>query len=730
MMNDLFGDDILEVPQLNSEDNKEIFDSSKNGENSHVSDSKKSLKNSQKEQSMKLNGDKTGGENHAKKQTNGKRDLESETTSTKKKKAPSNGKLNKPSSFSKPEGLSNLISFGDEDDTQDTNTKNKKPSDLNIQTNGSSSISKSHKFIGTGSFPHTVFIEEASKASSGQGSATKYVLYTIKYGEDTVKRRYSDFELLRKILVKLFPTTLIPPIPKKQGLKSYSQTITSTDRYKKTHTSYLLPVQEETNGIDLSHSVIRCGVKDEKLIRHRIRLLTSFLNRLLNMDEITKTNIIFDFLDPDQQNYVDLINGLPSISNNLLTTSIYQLNPSNPLCTDMKIYSVLPIPHKQKTAGEASTSFISDASKTLQHLYLSSSPSSSSTSLITPPTSDEDMNANIGVSASGHINSTEPLFENEEEQQQQQQQQQQRNQAHQTSNPDFKDFDENMHNPLSSVLDQHFNKYEHILKLQIFKYNKKSIQHLKELQLEYASLSQLWGDFSGTSTYTRSSILLSAMFDTSTAFEESHLNMEILAGTLYYNISEPLYELCGLAQSAQKLIEYRNLKKTQKNMVAHLISSKKQQLEKLKLKQKTKTPNNTLDSNQQQQQQQQQQTAKPQAPSNESTRQSSFYGNRLFKRWNQITTIVKETINYVEVDPEELIPKLENEIETLQSASRIAQQDLVEIESHINLVELPKFSRTMDTEIQILLKEYAKYMKEAASKNLKYWKAVKNDIQN
>ncbi|KAL6948775.1 hypothetical protein ACO0QE_001248 [Hanseniaspora vineae] len=719
-MNDLFGDDILEVPQPYSEEDNEVSNLIKNEENDDGSSSKNGLEKIEKEQKISLNGDKLGNsDNHSGNQSNGSKKLENETTNNKKKKLSSKKRSSKSSGFTKPEGLSNLISFDEMDDVQDTNAENKKPLDLDISVNASASISKSQKFIGNGRFPQTVVIEEASKASSGQGSTTKYVLYTIKYGEGTVKRRYSDFELLRKILVKLFPTTLIPPIPKKQGLKSYSQTITSTDRYKKTHTSYLLPSQEEANGIDLSHSVIKCGVKDEKLVRHRIRLLTSFLNRLLKMDEITKTNIIFDFLDPDQQNYVDLINGLPSISNSLLTTSIYQLNPSNPLCTDMKIYSVLPIPHKQKRAGEASTSFISDASKTLQHLYLSSSPSSSSASLITPPTSDEDINANTGVSTNGHIKKTEPILEEQEHRPKQEQQNSQNNHS---TNADFKDFDENVHNPLSSVLDQHFSKYEHILKLQIFKYNKKSIQHLKELQLEYAALSQLWGDFSGTSTYARSSMLLSAMFDTSTAFEESHLNMEKLAGTLYYNISEPLYELCGLAQSAQKLIEYRNLKRAQKNMVAHLISSKKQQLEKLKLKQKTQSLNNTLESAQQQQ--------SSQALSSEATRQSSFYGNRLLKRWNQITTIVKETINYVEVDAEELIPKIENEIETLQSVSKVAQKDLLEIENHINLVELPKFLKTMDTELQILLKDYAKYMKEAAFNNLKYWKAVKNDIQD
>lgn len=304
----------------------------------------------------------------------------------------------------------------------------------------------------------------------------------------------------------------------------------------------MLPSQEDCGGIDLSQSVIHAGVKDEKLIRHRIRMLTSFLNRLLSMKEVNKTSIISDFLNPDNQNYVEFINGLPSISNGLLNTNIFQLNPSNPLCTDMRIYSVLPIPHKKKPHSEStSTSLISDASKTIQQLYLSSSPSSS-TSLVTPPTSDEDGNINVATSnkESAH------------------------DQLRRNSNGEANKSFENLSVSSNSVLNHYFKQYEHVLKSQIYKYNKKSIQHLKELQLEYNALSEAWGEFSNTNNNPKNQSLVCSMVETSNAFEESHLALEKLVGILYYNINEPLYELCSLALSAKKLVEYSNLKKLKK----------------------------------------------------------------------------------------------------------------------------------------------------------------------
>lgn len=177
-------------------------------------------------------------------------------------------------------------------------------------------------------------ILEANKLSEGQGR--NYVVYTIKYGAASVRRRYSDFESLRSILVKLFPTSLLPPIPEKQTIKNYSKSITGSK------SNYLLP-SEGIVSVDLALSVINGSVtnSDEKLIRHRIRMLTGFLNKLLQDEEITKTSIMSDFLDPNNISWSDFVNSSATFSS--LPKSVLQCNPLDPTATT-RIHATLPIP--------------------------------------------------------------------------------------------------------------------------------------------------------------------------------------------------------------------------------------------------------------------------------------------------------------------------------------------------------------------------------------------------
>ncbi|SCU89593.1 LAME_0E04456g1_1 [Lachancea meyersii CBS 8951] len=179
-----------------------------------------------------------------------------------------------------------------------------------------------------------VYILEASKAAEGQGRT--YIAYTIKHGDAMVRRRYSDFESLRKILIKLFPMTLIPPIPEKQSITSFGRAMAGSK------SSYLLP-SETAGSVDLSLSVINGAVNtnDEKLIRHRIRMLTSFLNRLLRNEEITKTSIVSDFLDPNNSNWNDVITSSATISS--LPKSVLLCNPLDPTNTT-RAHAFLPIP--------------------------------------------------------------------------------------------------------------------------------------------------------------------------------------------------------------------------------------------------------------------------------------------------------------------------------------------------------------------------------------------------
>ncbi|AMD20065.1 HCL086Cp [Eremothecium sinecaudum] len=182
-------------------------------------------------------------------------------------------------------------------------------------------------------------ILEASKVSEGQGRS--HITYTVKFGDKIVRRRYSEFESLRKLLIKLFPMSLIPPIPEKQSLTSYGKAITGSDL------NYILP--PETDGrVDLGTSVIdgSVGNTDQKLVRHRIRMLTSFLNRLLNNSEISKTSIISDFLDPNNTNWNDVMTSSAAISS--LPKNVLRCNPLDPTNTT-RVHAFLPIPSSPST---------------------------------------------------------------------------------------------------------------------------------------------------------------------------------------------------------------------------------------------------------------------------------------------------------------------------------------------------------------------------------------------
>ncbi|KAF8924160.1 Sorting nexin, cytoplasm-to-vacuole targeting pathway/endosomal sorting, partial [Dissophora ornata] len=66
--------------------------------------------------------------------------------------------------------------------------------------------------------PHTsLFVTSATKVADGL-TASAFVTYTIKIGDNEVKRRYSEFESLRKVLCRIYPTLIVPPIPEKHSI--------------------------------------------------------------------------------------------------------------------------------------------------------------------------------------------------------------------------------------------------------------------------------------------------------------------------------------------------------------------------------------------------------------------------------------------------------------------------------------------------------------------------------
>lgn len=154
---------------------------------------------------------------------------------------------------------------------------------------------------------------------------SSFIAYNIKINNNyIIKRRYSNFENLRFILIKLFPLKLIPSIPEKENIifnnffffkKNINSTTTSSN----------------TNN-------------NNTIINHRIKFLNQFLSYLLLDSDISNTFILLNFLDPNILNWNDFIITNPTInSSNFLNKNILQLDPKDTINTNSDIYDNLPI---------------------------------------------------------------------------------------------------------------------------------------------------------------------------------------------------------------------------------------------------------------------------------------------------------------------------------------------------------------------------------------------------
>jgi hypothetical protein len=67
---------------------------------------------------------------------------------------------------------------------------------------------------------------EKRQTDSNKSSSSSYIVYTISVKNvKEAKRRYSEFESFRKSLVRLYPTSLIPPIPEKHSISKSSLSV-------------------------------------------------------------------------------------------------------------------------------------------------------------------------------------------------------------------------------------------------------------------------------------------------------------------------------------------------------------------------------------------------------------------------------------------------------------------------------------------------------------------------
>ncbi|EMR11092.1 hypothetical protein PNEG_00691 [Pneumocystis murina B123] len=153
------------------------------------------------------------------------------------------------------------------------------------------------------------FISIVDTEKIGENAGRRFITYKIRIKNLEVRRRYSEFESLRKSLSRLFPTLIVPPIPEK-------------------HSIYLT--------IPLSSVK-----KDANFITQRKRMLQVFLNRCAFHPILKRSHVFHCFLNED----ISWSQVLESPPISLLPQSVLMAPPLNP-CSSINstIYQCLPIP--------------------------------------------------------------------------------------------------------------------------------------------------------------------------------------------------------------------------------------------------------------------------------------------------------------------------------------------------------------------------------------------------
>ncbi|KAG0337001.1 Sorting nexin, cytoplasm-to-vacuole targeting pathway/endosomal sorting [Podila humilis] len=111
----------------------------------------------------------------------------------------------------------------------------------------------------------TLLVTSAVKVADGL-TAGAFVAYTIKVGDSEVKRRYSEFESLRKVLCRIYPTLIVPPIPEKHSISNYAN------------------IQNKSK-------------EDAAMVEKRKRMLQKFLNRLARHEILSYEHVFHRFLE-------------------------------------------------------------------------------------------------------------------------------------------------------------------------------------------------------------------------------------------------------------------------------------------------------------------------------------------------------------------------------------------------------------------------------------------------
>lgn len=576
-----------------------------------------------------------------------------------------------------------------------------------------------------------VQINEANNSSEGMlNSLKKYIVYTIKLinldnnnkEEIHIRRRYSDFESLRETLTKTFPLIIIPPIPPKNYFNfSMLNTLVGTKTNANNNSNSNNGSKDNSNGInnlaanDYAY-INSTHLNTNKLVEHRKRLLTNFLNNCLNIPQIRNLEFFAKFLDPNA-NWADEINLITS----QLPKDIYHLNPENGLKTS-QIYSHLPSP-----TGNHSLSFLKPLQNNSKKLgkktgkFLNGTSIASSSASTT--TSSGNNNNNGGTSDS--LN---------------------------TTRSDNNTIEDDMleHGVTSSSESSPHNKNDRdriksLNTSNLDNINKKIMDNFIGIANDYTELGTAFNSFSlmladspiiraskakDTSDSDDGAKLNITLDKMGQVFDRSYITINSLINDLETKFSEPLGEAVQYTEILNFIQKFHNRKIRQKKLLDNDIVDKKKTLkELLKAENESHKIENGINSDTVSK------NSNYQLNNNEdisnTVNQTSSNGFRMFPNMHSFKKITKYVSDIIDQNPEltrkQKISELQSKITILEKCQTIMLEDISYIADELNK-NFDQFQHKQLRLIYDILLCYNGFLINWAKKNVDIWEEIKEEI--
>lgn len=544
-------------------------------------------------------------------------------------------------------------------------------------------------------------ITKAGNSNEGMINTLKtYIVYSIQLinnddpsDEIQTRRRYSDFESLRDVLKKIFPLIIIPPIPPKNYFRFsmlndlVSGNILQSSNTSSNNSTGANTSTNTTNGLgsnSTNYSYINSThLNKNKLIEHRKRLLSNFLNNCLAIPQIRNLEFFAKFLDPNA-NWTDEI----TLISSQLPKSIYLLNPENGLKTD-SIYANLPNPVGNHSINMSFWKPLQENKKKL-----------------TKKTNKILNNGNTEASSQPSTGTTSPV----------------------NHSPDFI---KNKYIIDNSCLDD---------------INKKIMANFIGLANDYTELGTIFNSFSlilSDSPMIRSAKAknnheedskLNLIFDKiGQIFDRSYITISTLIADLETKFSEPLGEAVQYSTILQFIEKFERRKVRQKRLLEDDVKDKKQELEELlKAEEESSKIENVMHA---------QPISKHSGLNSRGTNSTQNVNlsikstNSKYKylpNMNSFKKITQYVTDIIDQNPEQTrkqkITSLQEKIGTLEKCQGIMLQDISYITDEINKNFKLFHTKQLKIIYEILLC-YNGFLVEWAKKNVDIWEEIKDEVE-